>query len=168
MFEECRKEIENAKENVVEIGLLEKNAESYIYDYFEDIKRQVDIRRENLKSKIDTYSNQIIKSVEMDQMNLIKLSKEINKIDTDIEKYKVELKKSMLRFDTLEFNDKKFEDIKTSVAVLNKEFRKILAEYQDSVIGNKKYTFEFEELPIEDIFGRVTNVQVNFKLLQYF
>ena len=69
MFEECRNEIENAKKNVVEIGLLEKNAENYVYDYFEDIKRQVDIRREDLKFKIDTYSDQIIKSVEMDQMN---------------------------------------------------------------------------------------------------
>jgi hypothetical protein len=69
MFEECRNEIENAKKNVVEIGLLEKNAENYVYDYFENIKRQVDIRREDLKFKIDTYSDQIIKSVEMDQMN---------------------------------------------------------------------------------------------------
>ena len=69
MFEECRNEIENAKKNVVEIGLLEKNAENYVYDYFENIKRQVDIRREDLKFKIDTYLDQIIKSVEMDQMN---------------------------------------------------------------------------------------------------
>ena len=68
----------------------------------------------------------------------------------------------MLQFDTLEFNDKKFEDIKTSVSVVNQEFHKILAEYQDSLIGNKKYTFEFKELPIEDIFGRVIEVQVNF------
>ena len=91
MFEECRKEIENAKENVVEIGLLEKNAENYIYDYFEDIKRQVDIRREDLKFRIDTYSDQIIKSVEMDQMNLIKLSKEANQLRTNIKKSRKDL-----------------------------------------------------------------------------
>ena len=42
MFEECRNEIENAKKNVVEIGLLEKNAENYIYKYFENIKRQIE------------------------------------------------------------------------------------------------------------------------------
>ncbi len=42
------------------------------------------------------------------------------------------------------------------MAVVNQEFRKILAEYQDSLIGNKKYTFvEFNE-PIIKIFGRVT------------
>jgi hypothetical protein len=162
MFEECRKEIENAKENVVEIGLLEKNAENYIYDYFEDIKRQVDIRREDLKFRIDTYSDQIIKSVEMDQMNLIKLSKEANQLTTNIEKSRKDLNELIAQFDNLELNDKKFEDIKASVAVVNQEFHKILAEYQDSLIGNKKYTFEFKELPIEDIFGRVTDVQVRF------
>ena len=68
----------------------------------------------------------------------------------------------MLQFDTLEFNDKKFEDIKTKTSVVNKEFHRILAEYQDSLIGNKKYTFEFKELPIEEIFGQITEFQVNF------
>ena len=81
---------------------------------------------------------------------------------TNIEKSKDELNKLITQFDTLEFNYKKFEDIKTNVAVVNQEFHKILAEYQDSLIGNKKYTFGFKESQIEDIFGRVTAVQVNF------
>jgi hypothetical protein len=162
MFDECRKEIEKAKENVVQIELLEKNAENYIYEYFEDIKRQVDIRREDLKFKIDTYSDQIIKSVELDQMNLIKLSKEANQLTTNIEKSRKDLNELVTQFDTLEFNDKKFEDIKANVEVVNRELHKILAEYQDSLIDNKKYTFEFKELPVEEIFGRVTDFQVNF------
>ena len=141
IYNGCTKEIEDAKEKVVKIRLLEKNAESYIYEYFEDIKRQVDIRREDLKFKIDTYSDQIIKSVESDQMNLIKLSKEANQLTTNIEKSRKDLNELISRFDTLEFNDKKFEDIKTSVVSVNQEFNKILAEYQDSLIGNKKYTF---------------------------
>ncbi len=53
MFEGCKKELENAKENVVKIEFLERNSEKYIYDYFEEIKRKVDIRREELKHKID-------------------------------------------------------------------------------------------------------------------
>ena len=95
-------------------------------------------------------------------MNNMNLSKEIVQIRSNIEKSKAELNKSMLQFDTLEFNDEKFKDIKESVTVVNQEFHKILAEYQDSLIGNKKHTFEFKELPIEDIFGRVIDFQVNF------
>ncbi len=167
VFEECKEEIEDARNNMIKVELLEKNAENYIYEYFEDIKRQVDIRREDLKFKIDNYSDELIKSVETNQMNLIKLSKEVNQIKTNIEKSKDELYKLITQFDTLEFNDKKFEVIKTNVAVVNQEFHKILAEYQDSLIGKKKFgkkkfTFELKESQIEDIFGRVTDVQLNF------
>ncbi len=111
VFEECKGEIEDARNNMVKVELLEKN---YIYEYFEDIKRQVDIRREDLKFKIDNYSDELIKSVETNQRNLIKLSKEVNQITTNIEKSKDELNKLITQFDTLEFNDKKFEDIKVN------------------------------------------------------
>ena len=158
----CTKEIEDANEKVDKLGLFEKNAENYIYDYFEDIKRQVDIRREDLKIKIDKYSEEIIKSVELNQKNYIKLSIEVNKITENIEKSKKDLDELISRFDTLEFNDETFKDIKASVAAVNQEFHKMLAVYQDSLIGNKEYTFDFKESPIEDIFGRVTDVRVNF------
>ena len=46
--------------------------------------------------------------------------------------------------------------------VVNQEFHKILVEYQDNLIGNKKCTFEFIESQVEDIFGRVFDFQVNF------
>jgi DNA repair ATPase RecN len=168
MFEGCKKKLENAKENVIKIELLERNAENYIYDYFEEIKRQVDIRREELKLEIDNYSDEIIKSVELNQKNFIKLSKEVNQITENIEKSKKELDELTSRFDTLEFNGKKFEDIKASVKVVNQEFNKILAEYQDSLINNKKYKFEFKELPIEDMFGRVFDFIVNFNYFNLF
>jgi len=162
IYNGCKKEIDDAKERVAKIRLLEKNAENYISEYFEDIKRQVDIRREDLKFKIDNYSNLIIKSVELNQIKYIKLSKEVNEITENIEKSKKEFDKLTSRFDTLEFNDKKFEDIKASVAVVNQEFHKILAEYQDSLIGNKKYTFDFKESRVDEIFGQITEFQVNF------
>ena len=65
IYNECTKEIEKAKETVLKVDELKKNEEMYIYNFFEDIKRQVDIRREDLKFKIDNYSDEIIKSVEL-------------------------------------------------------------------------------------------------------
>ena len=162
VFHECTKEIEEAKEKMVKVELLEQNAENYIYEYFEDIKRQVDIRREDLKYKIDNYSDETIKSLELNQKNFIKISKEVNQMTTVIEKSKNELKKLITQFDTLEINDKKFNYIKASITVVNQEFHKILAEYQENLIGNKEFTFKFEELPIEDIFGRVIDFTVSF------
>ena len=165
LFDECIKEIENAKENVLKVEELQKNGEMYIYDYFENIKRQVDIRREDLKLKIDNFSDEIIKSVELNQKSYIKLSKEVNKITENINKSKNELNDLIAQFDTLEFNDKKFQDTKASVAVVNLELSKILAEYQDSLLDNKIYTFKFKELPIEDIFGRFFYFNVSLIIL---
>jgi len=56
----------------------------------------------------------------MDQMNLIKLSKEANQLATNIEKSRKDLNELVTQSDILEFYDKKFADIKTSVAVVNK------------------------------------------------
>ena len=42
---------------------LDKNAELNIYGYFEDIKRKVDLRREDLIESIHNYSDEIIKSI---------------------------------------------------------------------------------------------------------
>ena len=168
LFEECKKEIEDARENMFKIELLEQNAENYIYEYFEDVKRQVDIRREDLKLKIDNYTDEIIKSVEANQKTLINLSKEVNKMTTLIEKSKNELSKLSTQFDTLEFNDTKLEEFKASVIVVNEEFHKILAEYQNNLIGNKDYTLYFEDSQIEDIFGRVFDLQVSLIIIIFF
>jgi len=102
VFHECTKEIEEAKEKMVEVELLEQNAENYIYEYFEDFKRQVDIRREDLKFKIDNHSDEIIKSLELNQKNLIQISKEVTQMTIVIEKSKNELNKLITQFDTLE------------------------------------------------------------------
>lgn len=49
--DQCRKEIEAAQERVSKIEGLEKNAEDYMYQHFEDIKRKADSRREEWKVK---------------------------------------------------------------------------------------------------------------------
>ena len=163
LYEECKKEIEGAKEKVVKIEQLKKDPESYLYEYFEDIKRQVDIRREELKFKIDTYSDEIIKSIDNTRVNLVKLSKKVNFMNTNLEKSERELNMLMEQFDTLKFSDKKFEEIRSKATVLNKEFCNIITEYQDSLVENKNYSFEFKELQIEDIFGCLIDYSVIFR-----
>jgi hypothetical protein len=105
VFEECTKEIKNAKDNLLKVELLEQNAEYYIYEYFEDIKRQVDIRREDLKCKIDNYSDEIIESVENNQKTLIDLSKDANQITENINKSRKDLNELTAQFETLETKD---------------------------------------------------------------
>jgi len=155
LFLEFQKEIDLAKENMRKLGQLEKKAENFIFDYFKNIQITVDLRRNDLKYKIDTYSDGIIKHIETLQTNFIKMSKEINQMTANIEKSKEELDKL-----EAQFNDNSLQDAKARAVVLNKEFHKIIADYQGSLIGNKEYRFEFKELSIEEICGRITDFRV--------
>lgn len=153
VFDECKKEIENAKENIIKIDSLEKNAENYIFEYFEDIKRQVDLRREDLKSRIDQYSDETIQSIERSKSSYIKLSKEVNRIATNIDKSKTELDEFVKQLDTLKIDVTKFESIKSSVSINNGYFKDLLLDFNASLLDYKDFSFEFKETAIKDIFG---------------
>ena len=87
-YDHCKTKLEEARKSVAEIKALEENPDSYIHEYFSNIKIQVDIRREDLKFKIDKCSDDIIQYVENAQSELIRLSKEVNETSIHIEKYK--------------------------------------------------------------------------------
>ena len=108
-YNECKVKMEYAKESLGQIEALEKNSESYIYEYFSNTKRKVDIRRESLKAEIDDYSDGLIKSLDTAQTEFIKLSKEENELSTNIKAFKKQLDEITGKFDVLEFDDKKFK-----------------------------------------------------------
>jgi hypothetical protein len=81
------------------------------------------------------------------------LSKQVNQISTDIEQSKKELDNFTKRFDTFEINDKKFKAIKQGVVAVNQTFDNIIIDYNNSLVGNKEYSFAFMDRPISDIFG---------------
>ena len=133
-------------ESVPNIETLENNAELFIYGYFADIKRKVDLRREDLIERIHNYSDEVIKSIENTQCECLKISKEVNQLKVEIEKSKRNLNKLTRNFNTVE---KRSE----SLFVLNDNFTKVLGEYNDSLIGFNKYSFDFKEIDIKDVFG---------------
>ena len=81
------------------------------------------------------------------------MSKEINKITTEIENYKTDLNTLFQRFDSFEFNDKKYDDILSKVNILQPKFEDILDEFKYSLLGNKDFEFEAEKMSIENVFS---------------
>lgn len=158
IYEECKQAIEESQKNVVEIESMGKDSENYIYEYFEDIKRQVDLRREDLKSKIDTFSDETIESINNTQLECRRLSKDINKLTKDFEDSKTELNRLINEFDTFKIDEKKFANIKDSVTILKDQFKEMCIEYKSSLIDYKEFTFCFKEIPISDIFGNFDEV----------
>ena len=159
VYNECKKEINLAENSIEKIENLLKDPEHFIFEYFEELKRQVDLRRENLKLKLDNCSDEIITSIEITKENCIKLSKESKRLSTEIEKSKEELTKLIDGFDTFEISDKKFEEIKKSLIVLNRGLTRTLGETKDSITRGKEYTFEFQEIDIKKLFGSFKEIQ---------
>ncbi len=160
VYDECKLEILKAKTYVDEIELKEANSEYYIYELFENIKREVDLRREKLKLDIDTYSDQLIETIESTQSSYIGSAKEANHMTIKIEKTKKELDLLIKRFDSFDISETKFEGIKQSLITLKEDLKNVMEGYNDSLTGNKKYSFEFnEQMSIKNIFGTLESTR---------
>ena len=68
---DCINEIEEAYINISKLEALETDPDYFIYEYFQEIKRNVDWRREELKLRIDICSEEIIQSIESTKGKLL-------------------------------------------------------------------------------------------------
>ena len=152
-FDACKENINKAKDLIDKIDLVSKDPDNFIHEYFEHLKRKVDIRREDLKLKIDDYSNEIVSKIDQTQKDCIKMAKEIDAISKDIVNYKTDLNTIIQSFDSFEFNDEKHDDIITKVNILLPKFEGILDEYIYSLLDNNDYRFEVENTKMENVFG---------------
>jgi hypothetical protein len=108
---ECKDIIKEAKESLAQIETLEKNAEGYIHEYFGNIKRQVEIRKEMLKAEIDGYSGGLIRSLDRAQDEFIKLSKVLEFDIEDLGVLKKDLTQTVYSYNDHLIENKKYDFI---------------------------------------------------------
>ena len=154
-FDECKQTLDDTNQTFAMLESISKDPENHIYEYFQEIKNKVDLRREELKAKIDTYSDDILKSIDLNRLNCINLSSNINQITSEIEQLKKELDELFKRFNNFEINQNKYETLKRKADALNDKFAQKVIEYKDSLVSNKEYSFVCKDISIEDIFGRL-------------
>ncbi len=53
IYEDCKMVLNEAKKHIADIDALQEDPENFFYSYFERIKKQVDLRKEELKLKLD-------------------------------------------------------------------------------------------------------------------
>ncbi len=167
VYENCKRELNDAKDNVAKIEALENDPEYYIYEYFEEVKRQVDLRREEIKSRVDDCSDEMIRSIESSKENCVRLVKEGKRLEINVQKQKKVLDELLERFDRFDIDELKFDEIKQSVALFNKSLASKINEYKCSVVGNKVYYFETKDIDIENNFGSLKVVEkvINFVII---
>ena len=110
-YNECKDRIKEAKESLAQIETLEKNEEGYICEYFGNIKRQVEVRKEMLKAEIDGYSGGLIRSIERAQDEFIKLSKVLEFDIEDLGVLKKDLTQTVYSYNDHLIENKKYDFI---------------------------------------------------------
>ena len=130
------------EKNLHEIGLIQADPDSYVYDYFEEIKRQVDLRRENLKQEIDEYSEKLIGQINKTQAECRELAQKVNVINSQIEELKDEMNKFLDELPCYH-----------SAIDLKATFDSKIDHFKMSLTEQKEFYFKCNDSSIEDIFG---------------
>ena len=166
VYDECKMTLETALAKYTELHGMVTDSDNYISEYFERIKRDVNFRRDELKLKIDTYSDETLQSIEKSKQCLIKLSKEVNQLIEDIHSSKKDLDTLNEHFDTFEIDYGNLENIKIESDILNKKYNKWAVEYKEKLLRHKKYSFEYEDKSVEEFFGRFEEKLVKFLIIR--
>ena len=152
IYKSCKETLKEFKETIAKLESIYEDPANYIFEYFERTKREVDLRRKTLKAEIDDYSTEVLELIESTKLNLIRTSKEVNKLGVDVEISKKELNDLIEQLDTFEI-DSNFKTIKKTADILKKKFEKTLLDYKKSLLDNRRYVFTHDKLNIRKIFG---------------
>ena len=163
MFSDDKFSIEDAKNLANKIDIFKKSAESYkIFIHFQNVIRDVDLRREMLKHQIDNYSDELIESLKQKQKDCFK---DTSKLTENIEKSKIKLDELIKKTNGYRTQIKDFDE---KFLELKEEFEANLAKYKN-ILTENHLSFNFHEITIQDLFGvlGVRPEKVNYLLLYF-
>jgi len=164
IFQESKKKIAKALEQVESIESITEDPTYYINQHFDLNIKQISWRRINLKTEIDQYCDKLIEENESNRENCLQLSNETNQIRKKINETKEELHLLKKRFDAFDPNITKLscELSQINANYLMEKFCLMHEEYNKSLLQYKDFIFIFCDRPIKDIVGKlVDKKQVN-------
>ena len=127
---------------------MKKDLDVFLYDYFEKVKNDVDLRRETLIRDINNYSDQMIDQIEKTKKECMELSTQIEDISTLLYSYDVELNKLKENFTTMEADK------------LERMMEESIRQCKYSLLQNRHFVPRFEEIKIENFFGKLLHKRI--------
>jgi len=157
-FKDYNKIIRDLNKNLKEIETIRKDPENYISEYFGELTRQVDLRRETLIEDIHKYSDELIQKIERLKQDCVAKSNEETKITDVLDTAKAKINDLNLMFNSLEIDDIKLEEINSQKK--SKEIKDLvrpaLNQYMLELQCKKYYKLVTNEIKLEDFFGSLS------------
>jgi len=169
-FNGYKKIIQDFNDNLKEIESIRKDPENFITEYFGELTRQVDMRRETLIEDIHKYSDKLIQKIEKLKQDCVAKSKEATKITDELDTIKAKMNELNSTFNSLEIDDIKHEEIMSQKQSkeLNDLMEPVLEKYKFDLQGKKYYKLVTNKIKLENVFGSlgcfdydIDNLKVN-------
>jgi hypothetical protein len=154
-FNETKKLIQGLNTDFKEIESIRNDPENFISEYFYELNRQVDLRREKLIHEIQQYSHQLIKKISSIHQECIIKSTLKSTMTERIADCSAKLDKLNAMFSTFEMNDAKLDEVmyQRQTKDLQRFMRPIVEDYKFELLGNTSYELAANEFEIGDMFG---------------
>lgn len=150
--------IKETKEIFEKMDSVATDPEYFAFKYFEDLKRQVDVKRELLKIEIDEHSDSLIQTIAKAEMEYAGSDKKERKLTSWDGALKHELRAIIKQCKTLAAGEiEELERINKQIWSLKFKSEKLLGEYQNAVSGQGCRFKLADTIGIEKIFGTLRN-----------
>ena len=158
-FNDSKKILQDLNKGLREIESIKNDPANYIWEYFKELNRQVDIRRENIIQETERYSNELIQNIEIIHKECLAKVTTKNKTTDCIEDCKAKLQELNGMFETFEIDDTKHEEIMSQKRTkeLQKLMEPLVSEYKRDLLCNKSYKLSTSDFKIDKVFGSLSS-----------
>lgn len=127
--------------------------------FYVDLKKEVDIRKEDLKYKIDHYAEEITENILTTEKECMMNKRKIEENTKELNLTRRELDMLILDFDSFEINDKKMNSILLKAEQLKPKLTEKISDCKKFLCANKTFKFDYSPTNIEDIFGSLKSIE---------
>jgi len=156
-FEETKKRLEDLNKQFREIEAFRNDPEYFIDEYFVELTRQVDLRRERLFESVGLHSELMITQIEEWKSGVLTRAIENG---TRINKERAEECKGRLgqlnsMFASLEIDNIKMDEIThhKKSKELEELLKQMAEEYKGEILGGKTFEIKTNDIKMEEVFG---------------
>ena len=158
-FTESKQKVEDLNRRFREMDTLINEPEYFIDEYFRELTRQVDLRRERLFESIGQHSDLLIGQIEEWKSGLVEKAKKegSGRMAEGMKADKVKLGQLNSMFDSLEIDNAKLEEIISQKASkeLGGRVGSMVEKYKKELLGGRVYELISSPIKIEEVFGAI-------------
>jgi len=173
-FNDSKKLIDNLNRSLKEIEGIRKDPENFISEYFCELNRQVDIRRDKLFVEIQEYSDELIEKIDVLRKECLSncentKTKKTEKTETSktIDECRASLDKLNSMFDSFKVDNSKIEEFwsQKMSKELEVKMKPLSEELKSELLRNNSHSIDIPEIKMKEVFGSLISVDMNMKVL---